>query len=96
MPAAYIVADVTITDADRMAAYREWSSRAMAEHGAEILVRGGDIEVLEGPWSPTRLVMLKFNDRDHARAFYDSETYRHARTLREGAGIMRMVLVDGV
>lgn len=44
---AYVIADITITDAEKMAAYRVWSSKAMAEHGAEILVRGGAIEVLE-------------------------------------------------
>ncbi len=96
MPAAYILANVTVTDADKMAAYRVWSSKAMAEHGAEILVRGGEVEVLEGPWTPDRLVLLKFPSRERAKAFYNSQTYTHARSLREGAGIMRLVVVDGV
>ncbi|MDL5033382.1 DUF1330 domain-containing protein [Pelomonas sp. APW6] len=96
MPVAFVIADVTVTDAEQMAKYREWSTRAMQEHGAEVLVRGGAIEVLEGDWQPTRLVLLKFADHATARAFYDSETYRHARTLRENAGVMRMLIVDGV
>ena len=94
--AAYIIADVTVTDAEKMAKYREWSTKAMQEHGAEVLVRGGEFEVLEGPWHPCRLVVLKFKDRAAAKAFYASETYSHARTLREGAGVMRMIVVDGV
>jgi uncharacterized protein (DUF1330 family) len=94
--AAYIIADVTVTDAEKMAKYREWSTKAMQEHGAEVLVRGGEFEVLEGPWTPSRLVLLKFKDRAAAKAFYASETYSHARTVREGAGVMRMVVVDGV
>jgi uncharacterized protein (DUF1330 family) len=92
---AYIIADVTVTDPERMAEYRVWSTKAMQEHGAEILVRGGAIEVLEGPWTPSRLVVLRFDSAEQARAFYRSETYAHARKLREGAGIMRMVLVEG-
>lgn len=95
MPSAYIVADVTVTDPEQMAKYREWSTRAMQEHGAEVLVRGGEPEVLEGSWAPTRLVLLRFTDRGAAKAFYESETYRHARTLRRDAGVMRMVLADG-
>ena len=94
--AAYIIAEVTVTDPDKMAAYRVWSSRAMQEHGARVLVRGGASETLEGDWAPQRLVVLEFPDREAARRFYQSETYTHARTLREGAGIMRMVAVDGV
>ena len=93
---AYIIADVTVIDPEAMARYREWSTRAMQEHGAQVLVRGGNFEVLEGPWTPSRLVILRFADRAAARAFYDSETYTHARRLREGAGVMRMVVVDGV
>jgi uncharacterized protein (DUF1330 family) len=96
MPAAYIIADVTVTDTEKMAQYRVWSTKAMQEHGAEVLVRGGDFEVLEGPWTPSRIVLLKFKDRAAAKAFYASETYSHARTLREGAGVMRMVVVDGM
>jgi uncharacterized protein (DUF1330 family) len=93
---AYIIADVTVTDAEKMAQYREWSTKAMQEHGAEVLVRGGAFEVLEGPWTPSRLVLLKFPGREQAKAFYDSQTYTHARSVREGAGIMRMIVVDGV
>ena len=97
MPAAYIIADVTVTDADQMAQYRQWSSRAIAEHGAEILVRGGDAAALEGDWLPTRIVVLKFaGGREAAQAFYDSDTYTHARRVREHAGVMRMIVVDGV
>ncbi|UXH80380.1 DUF1330 domain-containing protein [Roseateles amylovorans] len=93
---AFILIDVTVTDAAQMAIYREWSTKAMKEHGAEVLVRGGEFEVLEGPWTPGRLVVLKFADREAAKGFYHSETYQHAKSLRENAGVMRMVLVDGV
>jgi uncharacterized protein (DUF1330 family) len=95
--AAYIIADVTITDAEKMVAkYREWSTKAMQEHGVEVLVRGGTIGVLEGDWSPQRLVVLKFADSAAARAYYNSQTYTHAREVREGAGVINMVVVDGV
>ena len=92
---AYILADLTVTDETKMVDYRAWSTQAMVEHGAEVMIRGGEPEVMEGPWAPTRIVMLRFKDRAAARAFYVSQTYSHARTLREGAGIMRMVLVEG-
>ena len=93
---AFIIADITVTNAEQMALYRQWSSKAMQEHGARVLVRGGDFEVLEGPWTPSRLVVLEFADRAAAIAFYNSPTYTHARKVREGAGVMRMVVVDGV
>lgn len=66
----------------------------MQEHGAKILVRGGDCEVLGGPWVPGRLSILEFASRAGALAFYRSHTYAQARTLREGAGIVCMVVVE--
>ena len=93
---AYIIADVTVTNEAQMVKYREWSTRAMQEHGAEVLVRGGSPAPLEGTWQPQRVVVLKFKDRVTAQAYYDSTTYTQARRVREGAGSIDMILVDGV
>ena len=93
---AYIIADVTITNEEQMKKYREWSTRAMQEHGAEVLIRGGAIDPLEGGWLPQRVVVLRFKDLAAARAYYDSETYTQARRVREGAGSIRMIAVEGV
>jgi uncharacterized protein (DUF1330 family) len=93
---AYVVADVTVTDADQMTKYREWSTKAAAEFGASFIVRGGAITVLEGDWKPSRVVILQFPNSATAQKWYASETYTYARTLRENAGVMRMVMVDGV
>jgi uncharacterized protein (DUF1330 family) len=93
---AYVMADITVTDADQMAKYREWSTKAAAEFGATFIVRGGAIEVLEGDWTPSRIVILQFPDRETARKWYASETYQHAITLRKNAGVMQMVMVEGV
>jgi uncharacterized protein (DUF1330 family) len=93
---AYIIADVVVTNEAQMVEYREWSTRAMQEFGAEVLVRGGNAAALEGAWLPQRVVVLKFPDRATAQAYYDSETYSRARQVREGAGSIDMILVDGV
>ena len=68
--AAYIIADVTVTNEAQMVNYREWSTRAMQEFGAEVLVRGGMPAALEGAWRPQRMVVLKFKDRTTAQAYY--------------------------
>lgn len=92
---AYLIAEVTILNEEQMKLYREWSTRAMQEFGAEVLVRGGRVEPLEGDWAPQRVVVLKFKDIATAQAYYHSDTYSHARKLREGAGSIRMFAVEG-
>lgn len=93
--AAYIIADVDVTDSAQYAQYRALSSIAMQAYGAKPLVRGGAVEVLEGPWQPGRVVVLEFPDMDAAHRFYDSPEYAAARQAREGAALMRMILVQG-
>ena len=95
MPSAYIIANVTVTDPDRYAEYRRLSTIAMKAHGAHVCVRGGAAEVLEGDWQPERLIVLRFPSVEQARAFNASAEYAAARAQRQGAAVMRMVLVEG-
>ena len=96
MPSAYIIANVTVTNPEQYETYKKLSSIAMQVHGAEVCVRGGKVEVIEGDWSPSRLVVLKFPDMEKAQAFNASAEYEAARQSRQGIAVMRMVLVEGV
>jgi uncharacterized protein (DUF1330 family) len=96
MASGYIMASVTVTQPEQYEEYRKWSTEAMRVHGAEVCVRGGKVEVLEGDWNPGRTVILKFPSFEKAKAFYDTPEYLRAREAREGASIMRMVCVEGV
>ena len=93
---AYIIANVTVTNAAQYEEYKRLSSLAMQAHGAEVIVRGGAVTVVEGDWAPERLVVLKFANVEQARRFNDSVEYARARQARSGAAVMRMVIVDGV
>lgn len=96
MTSAYIIANVTVTNPVQYEEYKKWSSAAMQAHGAEVCVRGGKVEVLEGDWAPERLVILKFPTFAAAQAFDASPEYGKARAARQGAAIMRMIIVEGV
>ncbi|NUZ04999.1 DUF1330 domain-containing protein [Piscinibacter koreensis] len=93
---AYVISNVHVTDPAQYENYKRLSTIAMQAHGAEVCVRGGAVELLEGDWQPERVVVLKFKDVAAARAFYDSPEYRAAREARAGAADMRMVVVEGV
>lgn len=96
MPSAYIIANVRVTNPEQYEEYKKLSTHAMKTLGAEVCVRGGAVQVLEGDWTPDRLVVLKFPTVEAARAFNDSPEYGAARASRQGAAVMRMVLVEGV
>jgi len=96
LSSAYIIANVRVTNPAQYDEYKKLSSAAMLAHGAQVCVRGGASEVLEGDWQPERIVVLKFPSVEKAKAFYASTEYGKARKAREGAAVMRMIVVEGV
>lgn len=96
MPSAYILANVDVKNPAQYEEYKRLSTIAMKAHGAEVCIRGGQVDVLEGDWNPGRMVLLKFPSVEQARKFYDSNEYGAARKAREGIAVMRMVLIEGV
>ena len=96
MSSGYVIANIEVTNPTQYEEYKKWSSAAMQAHGAEVCVRGGAVEVLEGDVKPARTVLLKFASKEKAKAFYESPEYQAAKKAREGAAVMRMVLIEGV
>jgi uncharacterized protein (DUF1330 family) len=93
---AYVIVETDVTDPEQYERYRAASPAAIAAGGGRFLVRGGEVAVLEGEWSPSRLVVLEFEDLAAAKRWYDSEVYQEARKLREGVANFRMIAVQGV
>jgi uncharacterized protein (DUF1330 family) len=93
---AYVIIESDTTDPARYERYKAAAPAALAAQDGRFLVRGGELAVLEGDWEPSRLVVLEFPDLDAARAWYKSDLYQAARSLREGAARVRMVAVQGV
>lgn len=93
---AYLIARVQVTDWDRYREYTKLTPGAIAQFGGRFIVRGGQTLTLEGPAETGRVVVIEFPTFDQAKAFYDSDEYRRARKLREGAATGQFVLVDGV
>ena len=93
---AYLIVETDVTDPEQYEHYKAASPGAVAAGGGRFLVRGGEMEVLEGEWSPKRLVVLEFEDLEAAKRFYQSDEYRAAKKLREGAARFNMVAVEGL
>ena len=95
MPKGYVISRVDIGDPEAYARYAAAGTKAIADHGGRVLARGGRYEALEGP-ARARNVVLEFEDYETARRYFHSQQYQSARTWREGAAEIEMVLVEGV
>ena len=96
MPAYVIAAVSEAHDDEALAEYRRRNTDAVTAHGGRFVVRGGPVEALEGAWTPLRIVVMEFPDRDAARAWYSSDDYQAIAPLRQGASTTDIILVDGV
>ncbi|MDP9376491.1 MAG: DUF1330 domain-containing protein [Actinomycetota bacterium] len=92
----YLIADGRAADPSKLEEYRRVNAELIPRFGGRYLVRGGEHEVLEGDWSPGRLVIIEFPDRDAARNWYDSPEYAGLRAQRHKHAETNMVLVDGL
>ena len=93
--AAYLVAQVRIDDPETYQRYREAVPALVDRFGGRFLVRGGELEVLEGAWPLPRLVIIEFQSRDAARLFYESPEYQKILPLRQQASQGNVILVEG-
>jgi uncharacterized protein (DUF1330 family) len=83
-------------DAEALAEYRRRNTESVANHGGRFVVRGGEVELLEGEWDTRRIVVMEFSDMAAARAWWSSGEYEAIKPLRRGASDTNIILVEGV
>jgi uncharacterized protein (DUF1330 family) len=94
--AAYFIVDVDVKNPQAYEAYKQAAAASIAQYGGRYLVRGGQHEVLEGAWNPTRLVVLEFPSVEAARRWYASAEYNTVKPIRLQHAVGHLVLVEGV
>jgi uncharacterized protein (DUF1330 family) len=94
--AAYLIADLEITDTPAFEEYRKRVPAVIAAHGGRYLARGGATAVLEGNVTLHRTVIVEFESMAALRAFYDSPEYRPLRELREESTRSTLIAIEGV
>jgi uncharacterized protein (DUF1330 family) len=94
--AAYIVANVEVTDKTAYEEYRQLVPAVIAAHGGRYLARGGAAEVLEGATMPHRMVILEFPSMAQAQAFYHSPEYQRLVAIRQRAAHSSLLAIEGI
>ena len=91
---AYLVFNYTVTDPEAYQAYPPAAMPTMAGHDLEVLVADYASEAKEG--SPgTVTVVLRFESKGAATAWYESEAYAAIKHLRTDNAEGSLVLCDG-
>jgi uncharacterized protein (DUF1330 family) len=94
--AAYVIADITVQDAELYEEYRLRVPAVIEKYGGRYLVRGGVFKAFEREWRPSRLIVLEFPDMDALRRWYQSPDYQALLTIRQRAARTNLIAVEGV
>jgi uncharacterized protein (DUF1330 family) len=93
---AYVIVNVTVRDPARYEEYKRLATPTVSAYGGRYVARGGPVEVREGDWSPSRLVVLEFPSVERARAWWDSPEYAPAKAVRQSCADTQLVIAEGV
>jgi len=92
---AYFVLHNRIHDAGKMREYIPKAIASMAPYKPEILIFDENSEVIEGDADLPRTIVIRFDSREAAMAWYHSPEYRAILPLRLEATQGFAVLADG-
>jgi uncharacterized protein (DUF1330 family) len=93
---AYVIAQTGAAESTSVSEYRDRVPAIIQKYGGAYVVRGGASQTLEGDWDPERVIVLRFDDVDAARRWYDSPEYTELRALRNETSRTDMIVVDGI
>jgi len=95
MAKGYVIVRAEVTDTTKWAEYVAKSKIALDKYEGNPIVRGGRAQIVEGSGRP-RNVILEFPSYEHAQGYATSPEYAEAKKLRQDAGTLDMVVVEGV
>ncbi len=95
--AAYVVAQIQIFDPKGYKSYLEGFMPIFERHGGELLaVTSGETTVVEGKWEYPKTVIMKFPDRQAAKAWLADPAYKKLAKHRYASARANLAIVDGI
>lgn len=95
MAAYFIYARREITDEEKSREYSRQAVPQIQRFGGELLAARGAVHVLEGEWQPQSVTVLKFDDIEALRAWYDSPEYAPLKQMRLESNVGDIIVVEG-
>ncbi len=93
---AYLIVHATIGDERQFGRYRDAVIPLIARFGGKFVVRGAEVEVLEGHHDGRPMVIFEFPSMAAIHAFWNAPDYGPVKKIREGAATVDVWAVAGV
>jgi uncharacterized protein (DUF1330 family) len=94
-PRAFYISEFVVTDRDGMRPYSAQVESTFRPFGGRYIVRGGTITTPEGDGPKGGMVVIEFDSKEQAQAWYDSPAYRKLMPIRHRSATSRVYIVEG-
>ena len=91
---AYLIANITVKDAEKMETYAAAAGPTLDAYGAEFIMEGSLTQNLSGRWPVNGVALVRFPSIEVAQAWYHSAEYQALRDLRSMAADMDIALFE--
>ena len=78
---AYVLSSIKVNNPDNYKEYVTKVKSIVEKFGGEYLVRGGEMTVIEGEWNNPRSIVIKFQSKEKAMEWYNSDEYNQIKNL---------------
>lgn len=91
----FLISEVSIKDLEKAEIYKTLAAESIQKFGGRYLVRGADLQTLEGRISHKKLVIVEFPNEDRLQEWYHSSDYKEALLIRDYAIDRDLFYVQG-
>ena len=91
----YVIAQIEVSDAEKFKEYQSLAKGTAEKFGGEFVVRGGNMNVVEGKCLP-RVIIIRFPSFQAANDWYASNTYSKAKQVSQISAKSNFIIVEGV
>ena len=94
--AAYVIGAIQrVNDSVAFSEYQNLALPTLAKYGGTLVVGGTKIEVADGNWSPTGMVVVEFETMAKAKEWYNSPDYNPLVSRRTASADSGVIFLDG-
>lgn len=95
MTQAYVLGQITVKDEAAWAEYRRQVPGTLAPWGAELVLRGQQVQALAGACPHRDVVLIRFPDLASAQGWHGSAAYQALIALRTQAVDLELLIYEG-
>jgi uncharacterized protein (DUF1330 family) len=94
--AGYVIAQIKVNDPEAYEEYKKQVGPTIEKFGGKFVIRGGEMEVLEGECPYPRVAVLEFPSVEVIREWYDSPEYAGPKAIRMATADTTFMIVEGI